>query len=292
MDPPWSVRVAGRGAAVARGDHRGAAWFVPDGGEPVASEPATWRSSAAPSRTRSPTSRHAAAGGHPPRPALHDDVDGEELAQAMDLGVRTWGNEPRRRVDDARRHLRASTARSASGCSTPCRRVVVLRAGRAGTHRSSASSPRRSSRTSRARRLVLDRLLDLLVIAAAAGVVRPAGGTGAGVVPGARRPGRRAGRCACSTTTPSTRGRSPSWPPRSACHGPRWPAASPSSSASRRCRSSPAGAWRSPPTCCASRGPPSARSPARSATAARSPSARRSSGSTASAPASTALATA
>ena len=81
---------------------------------------------------------------------------------------------------------------------------------------------------------VLDRLLDLLLIAVLrAWFARPeARGAGAGT---ARTPTRwSAARCACCTTTRPTRGRSRSWPTRRASRARRSPAASRSWSASRR----------------------------------------------------------
>ena len=81
---------------------------------------------------------------------------------------------------------------------------------------------------------VLDRLLDLLLIAAPARLVRPPGGAArrAGTAPPATR--WSAMRCGCCTTTRARRGRSPGWRARSACRAPRWPGASTSWSASRR----------------------------------------------------------
>ena len=108
---------------------------------------------------------------------------------------------------------------------------------------------------------VLDRLLDLVLIAVLrTWFARPGGGR-AGWYRAHGDPvvGRR---CALLHNDPAhpwtvavARRR------RSACRGRRSRGGSPSWSASRRWRSSPGGGWRSPPTCCSSRARRSARSP-------------------------------
>jgi len=92
MEPPWSVRVQDRAplalVAVARGD----AWAVPDEGEAVRLRPGD----VAVMRGPDPYI-FADAPATPPQVVIHPGdhcttPDGEDLAQAMDLGVRTWGN--------------------------------------------------------------------------------------------------------------------------------------------------------------------------------------------------------
>jgi AraC-like DNA-binding protein len=94
LDPPWSLRIQDQAPLTLVVMMRGEAWVTPDTGEAallrlgdvaimrgpdpytVADDPAT-----------------------PPQVIIHPGqhcttVDGEDLAQAMDLGVRTWGNSP------------------------------------------------------------------------------------------------------------------------------------------------------------------------------------------------------
>jgi AraC-like DNA-binding protein len=92
MEPPWSVRVQDRAplalVAIARGD----AWVVPDQGEAVQLRP----NDVAVMRGPDPYI-FADDPATPPQVVIHPGdrcatPDGEDLAQAMDLGVRTWGN--------------------------------------------------------------------------------------------------------------------------------------------------------------------------------------------------------
>ena len=118
-------------------------------------------------------------------------TSGEELAEAMDLGVRTWGNSRdgaltmlvgtyERRREVSQRMLEALpqlVVLRRGGVGLTARRPARRR-GRQGRARTGAR-PRPAARPARHRRR--------------AGVVRPGGDAGAGVVPGARRPGRREG---------------------------------------------------------------------------------------------------
>jgi hypothetical protein len=92
MQPPWSVRVQDRAplalVAIARGD----AWVVPDSSEAVRLRPGD----VAVMRGPDPYI-FADDPATPPQVVIHPGdrcttPDGEDLAQAMDLGVRTWGN--------------------------------------------------------------------------------------------------------------------------------------------------------------------------------------------------------
>ena len=142
----------------------GLAWFVPDGGEPVALE----AGDVAIIRGPEPYT-FADAAGTPPQAVIHPGqrcttTSGEELAQAMDLGVRTWGNN----LDGALtmlvgtyEHHREVSQRMLHALP----HVVVLRAGQ-------WDSPivgllaEEVVKDEPGQELVLDRLLDLLVIAA------------------------------------------------------------------------------------------------------------------------------
>jgi AraC-like DNA-binding protein len=94
MNPPWSVRIQDRAplslVAVVRGD----AWAIPDQGDPVRLRPGDVIV------MRGPDAYTFADGPDtPPQVVIHpgqrcSTPDGEDLHQAMDLGVRTWGNDP------------------------------------------------------------------------------------------------------------------------------------------------------------------------------------------------------
>ncbi|HEX2564630.1 MAG TPA: AraC family transcriptional regulator [Acidimicrobiales bacterium] len=94
MNPPWSVRVEDRAplslVAIVRGD----AWVVPAAGGAVRLGPGDI------AVTRGPAPfTFADDPATPPQVVIHPgqhctSPDGEDLAQAMELGVRTWGNDP------------------------------------------------------------------------------------------------------------------------------------------------------------------------------------------------------
>ena len=165
-------------------------------------------------------------------------LDGEPLAQAMHLGVRTWGNAgevtstARHRdaahghVPDDRRAERATARRppgDRSCCATTSGTVPLLDLLAAEIVRDEPGQE-----------AVLDRLLDLVLIAALRtwlGAARRAtrrAGTAPSTIPSSGAP------CGCSSTTRSSRGPWPRSPGPPASRGPPSPAASPSSSASRR----------------------------------------------------------
>ncbi|WP_412543720.1 AraC family transcriptional regulator [Longispora sp. K20-0274] len=94
LDPPWSVRIEDRAPLTVVAMVRGTAWIVPDGGAPVhlaAGDVAV---------TRGPDPYTVADDpATPPQAVIHPGQrcttpDGTDLAQAMHLGVRTWGNSP------------------------------------------------------------------------------------------------------------------------------------------------------------------------------------------------------
>ncbi|MCK9903442.1 AraC family transcriptional regulator [Parafrankia colletiae] len=94
LTPPWSLRIQDEAplavAAVVRGD----AWVLPDGGAPVRLGPgdvAIIRGPAPYTVADAPSTA--------PRIVIHPgqrctDLAGNSLAAAMDLGVRTWGDSP------------------------------------------------------------------------------------------------------------------------------------------------------------------------------------------------------
>jgi AraC-like DNA-binding protein len=94
MNPPWSVRVEDRAPLSLVAMVRGDAWVVPAGGGAVRLGPGDI------AVTRGPAPfTFADDPATPPQVVIHPgqhctSPDGDDLAQAMDLGVRTWGNDP------------------------------------------------------------------------------------------------------------------------------------------------------------------------------------------------------
>ena len=92
MDPPWSVRVQDEAPLSLVAVVRGEAWVVPDGEDPVrvgAGDVAILRGPDPYTFADDPAT--------PPQAVIHPGEhcttpEGDDLAQAMDLGVRTWGN--------------------------------------------------------------------------------------------------------------------------------------------------------------------------------------------------------
>jgi AraC-like DNA-binding protein len=94
MDPPWSVRIQDRAPLSLVATVRGHAWVVPDSGTPAR----LGSGDVAIMRGPDPYTfaDHPAT---PPQVVIHPGErcttpDGEDLHEAMDLGVRTWGNSP------------------------------------------------------------------------------------------------------------------------------------------------------------------------------------------------------
>jgi AraC-like DNA-binding protein len=94
MNPPWSVRVQDRAPLSLVALISGLAWVFPDDGDAARLHPGDV------AITRGPDPfTFADDPATPPHVVIHPGQrcttpDGEELAQAMDLGVRTWGNDP------------------------------------------------------------------------------------------------------------------------------------------------------------------------------------------------------
>jgi AraC-like DNA-binding protein len=94
MDPPWSVRVQDRAPLSLVAIMHGEAWVVPDDADPVRLVPGDVAITRGPDPftfADDPATR--------PQVVIHPGQrcttpDGDDLAQAMDLGVRTWGNDP------------------------------------------------------------------------------------------------------------------------------------------------------------------------------------------------------
>jgi len=94
MDPPWSVRIEDRAPLSLVSVLRGQAWVIPDDDAPVR----LGAGSVAVIRGPDPYS-FADDPGTPAQVVIHPGQhcttpDGQDLAQAMDLGVRSWGNSP------------------------------------------------------------------------------------------------------------------------------------------------------------------------------------------------------
>jgi AraC-like DNA-binding protein len=94
MTPPWSLRVVDEAPLTIMAVAEGEAWITPDGGTPIrlgSGDIAVARGPDSYSVADDPLS--------PTDVVIHPgqrccSVDGEPLAEAMALGVRTWGNDP------------------------------------------------------------------------------------------------------------------------------------------------------------------------------------------------------
>ncbi|MFI7617399.1 AraC family transcriptional regulator [Nonomuraea terrae] len=94
LDPPWSLRIQDEAPLAVTALVRGEAWVMPDGGEPVRMRPGEV------AVIRGPEPYTVADDpATPPQIVIHPGqrcttLDGESLYASMDLGVRTWGNDP------------------------------------------------------------------------------------------------------------------------------------------------------------------------------------------------------
>lgn len=96
MDPPWSIRIEDRAPLCLTAVVRGHAWVVPAGGAPGADAVRLGAGDVVINRGPDPYTV-ADDVATPIQAVIHPGQrcttpDGVELAQAMDLGVRTWGN--------------------------------------------------------------------------------------------------------------------------------------------------------------------------------------------------------
>lgn len=94
LTPPWSLRIEDEAPLTLAAMVRGDAWVVPDAGEPVRLAPGDVAILRGPDPYT--VADHPATG---PQVVIHpgqrcSTLEGEPLHQAMDLGVRTWGNDP------------------------------------------------------------------------------------------------------------------------------------------------------------------------------------------------------
>ncbi|MFD9561125.1 cupin domain-containing protein [Streptomyces sp. NPDC059994] len=92
MEPPWSVRIEDRAPICLMSTTRGEAWIVPDSGRPVLARPGDIVVARGPdpytvahAPDAEPSARIGPGG-------VCTTLRGEPLAQSMELGVRTWGN--------------------------------------------------------------------------------------------------------------------------------------------------------------------------------------------------------
>jgi AraC-like DNA-binding protein len=164
MDPPWSLRIQDEApltiVAVVRGD----AWVCPDGGSPVSLHPGDV------AIVRGPDPYTVADDpATPPQVIIYPGqrcttVDGEDLSKAMTLGVRTWGNDPTGATVMLTGTYETATAIGQRLLSALPELVVLARG--------SWESPLiplladEIVKDEPGQEAVLDRLLDLLVIAA------------------------------------------------------------------------------------------------------------------------------
>jgi AraC-like DNA-binding protein len=94
MNPPWSLRIQDEAPLSVAAVVRGTAYVVPDDGEPVAMHEGDVAIFRGPDHYT--VADHPAT---PPQAIIHPGqrcttVDGEELVDQWSLGVRTWGNSP------------------------------------------------------------------------------------------------------------------------------------------------------------------------------------------------------
>lgn len=94
LSPPWSLRIQDQAPLTLVAMVKGAAWVMPDDGDPVEVAPGDIVILRGPQPYTVADLPDTA-----PQVVIHPGqhcttVDGEDLAQAMDLGVRTWGNDP------------------------------------------------------------------------------------------------------------------------------------------------------------------------------------------------------
>ncbi len=222
MNPPWSVRVQDEAPLSLVAMVRGDAWVVPDDDD----DDAVHLGAGDVAITRGPDPYvFADDPGTPPQVVIHPGEhcttpDGKDLAQTMDLGVRTWGNDPHGTTimligtyldpgEISHRLLHALPD------------LVVLR-------RDMWDSPLvpllgvEIVKDEPGQEVVLDRLLDLLLIAVLrAWFSRPEAEAPAWYRGTAIR--SSGARCACCRTTRSTRGPSRRWQPKPVCRAPRSP---------------------------------------------------------------------
>ena len=213
MDPPWSMRIRDEAPLTVVAMASGTAWVMFDGDEPVPLGPGDV------AIIRGPD--HYTVADDPatePDIVIHPDQrcetsDGRPLVDTMALGVRTWGNSA-----DGGTVMLVGTYNLGGEVSgrllRALPRLLVLREG----EWDCPVIPLLATEIVKdepGQEAVLDRLLDLLLIAVLrAWFARPEA-RGAGVVPRARRPDRRPRAARAAPQPGATRGRSRGWPTRS-----------------------------------------------------------------------------
>ncbi|WP_067138762.1 AraC family transcriptional regulator [Microtetraspora malaysiensis] len=162
MTPPWSVRIEDRAPLSLVTVVRGEAWVVPDRGDAVRLRPGDV------TITRGPDAyTFAGDPATPPRVVIHPGQrcttpDGEDVSEAMHLGVRTWGDSL-----DGPAALLVGTYRPSSEIS---RRLLdalpplLALPGDAWESPLIALLEQEISRDEPGQEVVLDRLLDLLLV--------------------------------------------------------------------------------------------------------------------------------
>ncbi|WP_326560599.1 AraC family transcriptional regulator [Micromonospora sp. NBC_01796] len=163
FDPPWSVRIEDHAPLTLMSMVRGEAWVLPDGGEPVRLRPgdvAIARGPEAYTVADDPAT--------PPQAVIHPGElsttpAGDELCEVMDLGVRTWGE----RVDGTA-VLLSGTYQVEGEVSQRLLRVLpplLVLPGEAWNSPLVGLLAEEMTREEPGQEVVLDRLLDLLLIA-------------------------------------------------------------------------------------------------------------------------------
>jgi AraC-like DNA-binding protein len=94
LTPPWSLRIRDEAPLTFVTVVRGSAWLVSDDAEPIPLQPGDAAILRGPDHYTVADDPRT-----PPQVIIHPGQrcttpDGEDLSQAMDLGVRTWGNDP------------------------------------------------------------------------------------------------------------------------------------------------------------------------------------------------------
>ncbi|WP_369375032.1 AraC family transcriptional regulator [Streptomyces sp. cg36] len=94
MEPPWAVRIEDRAPICLMSLTRGEAWIVPDTGEAVLARPGDVVVARGPGPYTVAHAPDAAPNALIGPGGVCTTLYGEPLAQTMELGVRTWGNAP------------------------------------------------------------------------------------------------------------------------------------------------------------------------------------------------------
>lgn len=164
LDPPWSLRIQDRAPLTLVAVVRDHAWIVPDRGDARRLRPGDVALARGPDPY---TVAHDPA--TPPQVVIHPGqrcttLHGEDLAQAMDLGVRTWGTSA-----GGSTVMLTGTYETAGEISQPLLDALPPLAVVPGDGWDTPLVPLLGSEVTRdepGQEVVLDRLLDLLLIAA------------------------------------------------------------------------------------------------------------------------------